>query len=331
MGDKAAKLAIVGAGITGAYLFRILKREGCEAHLFDRQITTRCGLTPCAWGTSKDFCELVERAGLDPSRYILRRLDHVIMDDTRIKADLMVFDKPHLVKDLLTDAKVHLTALPLRRYERVIDATGTARALLPPIKDDIILGCRQYLVETMEPLENRIKLGGIGYAWCFPLSGNLYHIGCGSLLADPQRILKNLGWLESTSARHAKEILCSCTGKIRLTGPYQSRPFVTDDFGGEIWGIGEAIGCVAPLAGDGVVPGMKSVQLLLNAWDKPQKYTEDVLDEFRWMEDERGVIDKLRKSGRAGIREARVLRRNSKRMGMQVGLRDAVALLKNLR
>jgi hypothetical protein len=329
--DKAAKLAIAGAGITGAYLFRILKREGCEAHLFDRESTTRCGLTPCAWGTSKGFCELVERAGLDPARYILQRLDHVIIDDIRIKADLMVFDKPRLIRDLLGDATVHLTPLPLHRYERVIDATGTARALLPPIKDDIVLGCRQYLVKTVEPLENRIKLGGIGYAWCFPLSGNLYHIGCGSLLADPQRILKNLDWLESGSARHGKEIICSCTGKIRLTGPHRSQPFVIDDGRGEIRGVGEAIGCVAPLAGDGVVPGMKSVHLLLHTWDKPQQYTEDVLDEFRWMEDERGVIDTLRKSGRVGIGEARVLRSNSKRMGMQVGLRDAVDLLKNLR
>lgn len=88
---------------------------------------------------------------------------------------------------------------------------------------------------------------------------------------------------------------------------------------------------MAPLAGDGVVPGMRNVQLLLNTWDKPQEYTNAVLGEFRWMKDERGVIDKLIKAEGTGIREARVLRKNSKRMGMQVGLREAVALLKNLR
>ncbi len=219
------RLAIAGAGMTGAYLFRNLKNEGYEADLFDQSQRTRCGLKPCAWGTSAGFIELAERAGLDAEKYILRRLDYLLMDEVKIKASLMIFDKPLFIKDLLKDAEIHFTALPPRSYDRVIDATGVSRALLPPIRDDIVLGCRQYLIETKEPLENRIKLGGIGYAWCFPLSGDLYHVGCGSLLADPQRILKDLGWLESTSLRYEKKILCSCTGNIRLTGPLQSQPF----------------------------------------------------------------------------------------------------------
>ena len=329
--NKGAKLAITGAGMTGAYLFRILKNAGHEVDLYDRQQGTRCGLTSCAWGTSLGFIELVEQAGLDAEKYILRRLDHVLMDDVRIKAELMVFDKPRLVRDLLQDAEVHFKPLPVTRYERVIDATGVSRAMLPPIEDDIVLRCRQYLVETEEPLENRIKLGGIGYAWCFPLSGNRYHIGCGSLLSDPQEILRGLGWIEGGYRRYEKKVLCGCAGKIRLTGPHQSRPFVAEGPTRGIWGIGEAIGCVAPLAGDGIVPGMRSAQLLLKAWDKPGEYTDAVLDEFRWMEDERLVIDKLRRAQGMGMREARVLRRNSKRMGMQVGLREAFALLKNLR
>jgi len=317
--------------VTGAYLYRILRREGYDAHLFDRERMTRCGLTPCAWGTSKGFAELVEGAGLDAEKYILRRFNYVLMDDVRIPADLMTFDKPRLVRDLLGDAVVRFTPIPARRYHRIIDATGMSRALLPPIEDDIMLGCRQYLVETEEPLENRIKLGGIGYAWCFPLSHNLYHIGCGSLLADPQRVIEALGWIDLTSSRRERRVRCSCAGKIRLTGPYQSLPFVADGFGNGIWGIGEAIGCVAPLAGDGVVPGMHNVRLLMKNWDSPQEYTKAVLSEFRWMKDERAVIDKFRNSKGLGIREARVLRRNSKRMGMQVGLKEAAALLKNLR
>lgn len=324
------KLAIAGAGITGAYLSRVLKREGCEVHLFDRRRRNGCGVKPCAWGTSLGFVELMGRTGIDAEKYIMRRIDHVWMDDVKIKAELMTFDKPRLLEDLLKDAKIYFRPLPVQRYKRVIDATGLSRALLPPIKDDIILGCRQYLVETRETLDNRIKLGGIGYAWCFPLSRNLYHVGCGSLLGDPQRVLKRLGWLESTPG-YEKKVRCSCSGKIRLTGPHHSQPFVVEGGGNGIWGVGEAIGCVAPLAGDGVVPGMRSVQLLLDSWDKPHQYTEAVLKEFGWMRDERRVIDKLRNAGRVGIREARVLRRNSKRMGMKVGLREAVALLKNLR
>ena len=325
------KLAIAGAGMTGAYLLRLLKKEGCEVHVFDREKGNNCGLTPCAWGTSASFVELVEKAGLKAEKYILRRFNYVVIDNVRIEADLITFDKPRLIRDLLGDGPVRLGPVPVGAYGRVIDATGVCRAFLPPIEDDIILGCCQYLVETEEPLENRIKLGGIGYAWCFPLSPNRFHVGCGSLIADPQRILASLGWLESAAPRHKRKILCGCAGTIRLTGPHFSLPFVAEGCREGVWGVGEAIGCVAPLAGDGIVPGMRSVQLLLDAWDNPQQYQEAVLGEFSWMRDERGVIDRLRTGERVGVREARILRRNSKRMGMRVGLRNALALLRNLR
>lgn len=325
------KLAIAGAGMTGAYLYRLLKNQGCAADLFDLRHGIGCGLKPCAWGTSAGFIELVEQAGLAAEQYILQRLDHVVMDEVRIEADLITFDKPRLVRDMLGDAEIRFAPLPIGEYDRVIDATGVARALLPPIADDLILECCQYLIETEEPLENRIKLGGIGYAWCFPLSRNRYHVGCGSLVADAHCILRQLGWLDSPFPRYGKKVLCGCTGSIRLTGPHQALPFVADGPGEGIWGVGEAIGCVAPLAGDGIVPGMRSVQLLLETWDRPAQYREAVLEEFRWMKDERGVIDRLRRAKGVGIREARVLRRNSQRMGMRVGLGDALALLKNLR
>ncbi len=325
------KLAIAGAGMTGAYLYRLLKNAGCEAHLYDRESGTGCGLKPCAWGTSAGFVELVAKAGLDAEAYILRRFGNVVIDDVRIAAELITFDKPRLVRDLIGDAEVRPAPLPLGSYDRLIDATGVARALLPPIADDVTLECCQYLVETEETLENRIRLGRIGYAWCFPLSGNRYHIGCGSLVADSRQILAELGWLAHGSPQHAPKILCGCAGTIRLTGPHHASPFVIDGCSDGIWGVGEAIGCVAPLAGDGIVPGMRSVQLLLETWDSPQQYRESLLDEFHWMEDERSVIDRLRTGKRVGFREARVLKRNARRMGMRVGLRDAVTLLRNLR
>jgi flavin-dependent dehydrogenase len=325
------KLAIAGAGMTGAYLYRLLKNEGREADLFDRERGGGCSLTPCAWGTSAGFVELVEKAGLDPEKYILRRLDSILIDDVRIEADLMTFDKPRLVRDLLGDAEIRFGPLPVAAYDRVIDATGVSRVLLPSVEDDIILGCCQYLVETEEPLENRIRLGGIGYAWCFPLTRNLYHVGCGSLVSDPELILAGLGWLESASPRHERKIICRCAGDIRLAGPHSSLPFVADGCREGVWGIGEAIGCVAPLAGDGIVPGMRSVQLLLDAWDDPQRYREAVLGEFRWMKDERRVVDRLRKGEGVGVRDANILRRNSKRMGMRVGVREAITLVRNLR
>lgn len=323
------KVAIVGAGMTGAYLYRLLGKKKVHVEIFDRPPPTTCGISPCAWGASRGFEELVRAAGLKPSDYLLTRSDHIFMDAVRLKADLLTFDKKGLIHDLLEGARVNLARPDPGQYDRIIDATGASRAYLPPIPDDIVLKCVQYRIKTDINMENRIKLGGIGYAWSFPLAPREYHVGCGTLLNDARSVLKGLGWAGNGAG--GNERVCACTGAIRLTGPHCSGPFFVRNGGPEVWGVGESIGCVAPLAGDGIVPGMRSVQILLDQWDSPGGYTEAILREFSWMEAERGVMDKLRKSETLAFRDVLVMRKNSRRMGIQVGLQDAAALLRHLR
>ena len=325
------KIAIAGAGIAGAYLYRILSNEGYRVDIYGAINGTTCGLTPCAWGTSTGFHELVEAAGLSPKDYLLERPGHLFIDGEEHQADLMTFDKPRLIKDLLGNTEVKYSQLDPSQYERIIDATGVARALLPPIDDDVLLPCKQYRVQTEEQLENKIKLGRVGYAWCFPLSRNRYHIGCGGFKSDPETIMEKLGWIPSDISQSNITIICSCAGHIRLTGPRFSTPFVINGKGGPIWGVGEAIGCVAPLAGDGVVPGMRSAQILISHWNDPDAYTRAIMEEFYWMTGERRVIDKLKGTDRLGLREAWVLRKNSRRMGFRIGLVEAAKYLKRLR
>jgi flavin-dependent dehydrogenase len=320
-------IAIAGAGITGAYLCRLLSMRGLHVDLFDLPNGTKCGLTPCAWGTSRGFHELVEECGLNPESYILQRPGHVWIDEVRIDADLMTFDKPRLIKDLLHGVQVKKEPMDITRYDRVIDATGLSRAFLPPIEKDLLLPCIQYKVRSEGRLENRIRLGGVGYAWCFPLSKRYYHIGCGSLLRNPADVLQSLDWLNPNKTK----ILCDCGTRIRLTGPKQARPFVGNGPPEGVWGVGEGIGCVAPLAGDGIVTGMRTVKILLDHWDDPEGYEKAVLHEFAWMEEERRVVDKLLEGGVLGPWDALVLKDNSRRMGMRIGLIDAASLLKNLK
>jgi flavin-dependent dehydrogenase len=329
-GRMELKIAIAGAGIVGAYLYRLLSNEGVKVDLFDTENGTKCGLTPCAWGTSRGFNELVEAAGLDPEKYILRCTDHVVLDDVRLGADLMTFDKPELVKDLLRGAEIEHTPLVATRYDRVIDATGVSRAYLPMIEGDVLIPCVQYRIQAHELLENRIKLGGVGYAWCFPLSDHTYHVGCGSLLEDPDRILQRLGWIADTPQQEGTKSICACAGRIRLTAPHYSQPFVVDGPRHGIWGVGEAIGCVAPLAGDGIVPGMKSVEILMNHWDDPEAYTRAILGEFDWMRNERRVVDKLMGMEHLGLSDLWVLKRNARRMGVRIGLAQVGTFIKNL-
>jgi flavin-dependent dehydrogenase len=322
----SSNIAVAGTGIAGAYLYRILALRGFHVDLFDLPNRTKCGLTPCAWGTSKGFLRLVEACDLNPMSYVLHRPEHVWIDEVKIDADLMTFDKPRLIKDMLHGARVKNESPDITRYDRVIDATGLSRAFLPPIEKDLLLPCIQYRVKSKRRLENQIRLGGVGYAWCFPLSNGTYHIGCGSLLRDPAELLESLGWLK----RNGMKMVCDCRAKIRLTGPRSARPFVSSGPPEGVWGVGESIGCVAPLAGDGILTGMLTVKMLLKHWDDPQAYEKAVLREFGWMEEERRVVDKLLEGSVLGLRDARVLKNNSRRMGMRIGVADAASLLKNL-
>jgi flavin-dependent dehydrogenase len=327
---QAGTVAIAGAGMTGAYLYRRLREQGIDAIIYDIDPQTACGLNPCAWGTSRGFNNLVRAVGLDPDAYILQRSNHVLIDEVRIQAQLMTFDKPALLKELLAGATIPYSPLVLARYDRIIDATGVARAFLPTLEDDVVLPCVQWRVRADESLPNQIQLNRIGYAWCFPLSAKHYHIGCGSLRIDPREKIQRLGWLPSAGTRSPSSIICRCRSRIRLTSPQHSQPFVVDHQKDGIWGVGESIGCVAPLAGDGIVPGMRSVEILLNNWDEPRAYSAAILSEFEWMRKERLIIDKLRRAKSPGIGGARVLQRNSKRMGMQVNLINALKLVSRL-
>jgi flavin-dependent dehydrogenase len=321
------RLALIGAGIAGAYLYRLLHSKGYPIDLFDKGADTACGISPCAWGTSRGFSDLLAAVGLDASAYVLARPEHLLIDGLRIGADLITFDKGRLIRDLLQGAAAKRSE-PRGPYDRIIDATGAARAVLPAISDDIALNCIQVLVEADTTLENRIRLGSIGYAWCFPLSGNRYHIGCGTLTSDPGKILRDLGWVDNVPGNR---VLCNCCASIRLTGPQYSQPFVVACSNCEVWGVGESIGCVAPLAGDGVVTGMKSAQILVDHWDDPTGYTKAILEEFGWMAGERQVLDRLRNNGHLRLADAWVLKKNSRRMGIRLGLREAVSLLAHLR
>ncbi len=329
--SRKLKVAIAGAGMTGAYLYRLLCNRGHEVDIFDRDPGTRCGISPCAWGTSRGFAELVKAAGLEPEKYFLRHSDYVVMDGIKIPADLATFHKPGLIKDLLKDAEIIHAPIDVAGYDRIIDATGVSRGFLPALKGDILLPCIQWRIRTEAKLENQIKLGKIGYAWCFPLSNDEYHIGCGSLLSDPRKIIKELGWIEKLAWPSNGKVICACSGKIRIPGPLYSQPFVSHDRSVEVWGVGEAIGCVAPLAGDGVVTGMRSAQILFDYWEDPGGYQKAILREFHWMKRERMVIDKLRSNENLDLKDAWVLKKNSRRMGMQVRLKEAILLLKHLK
>jgi flavin-dependent dehydrogenase len=70
-------LAIAGAGVAGAYLYRLLSQERFRIDVYEVRHKTRGGVSPCVWATSEGFIGLIEASGLDPVKYILQKIDHV--------------------------------------------------------------------------------------------------------------------------------------------------------------------------------------------------------------------------------------------------------------
>ena len=329
--NNSSRLAIAGAGVAGAYLYRLLNKKWAQIDIYDVRHKTKCGVSPCAWAATKGFMGHVEATGLDPNKYILQEMNHVAVDDMKVKVEAMTIDKPRLVTDLLQGADVKYTPLDVNKYDRVIDATGLSRTFLPPIKEDIFTSCIQYHVQSKKRLEHRVEPGKIGYAWCFQLSDNRYHIGCGSFSHNPSQVLKEIGWFEQYKLNPGKNVLCKCAGKIRITGPHDSEPFVGEGPPEGIWGVGEAIGCVGSVVGDGIVPGMRSAQILLDNWDDPDSYRASILKEFSWIQNERKLLDKLRNMAPLNLGDAWILKHNSKRIGVNIGLTEAAMYVKKLK
>ena len=324
------KVAIYGAGLVGSYLYRLLINSGfSQVTVFEKQNShqTSCGISSCAWATSTGFEKLITDVNLNPEEYILQTFDKVSLNGVSIPAVIMVIDKPKLIADLLVRDDVKVSPEKDEHFDRIIDATGFARAYLPKIDNDIIASCLQYRVYSNEPLGCDINVSDLGYVWRFPLSKYEYHIGAGSIMVSPQQMLNKLGWLENG------DHLCSCVGRIRFNSPHYSLPFIDVTKDGNhcpIWGVGEAIGCVSPLSGEGIIPGLISARLLLNNWDDPDAYQHSILKEFLWMKKERSVIDKAMQGKRMNLFDARILKRNSKRLNINFGPYQALRILKSL-
>lgn len=322
-----SRVAIAGAGMVGTYAYRLLQRSGISADIYgDQKGHGVCGIHPCAWGTTTEFPALVRAAGLDPNEYIFRIVRAVNFEGVDLKAHLMTFNKPKLVRDLLAGEHVIPGAVPPGRYERIIDATGVARAYLPPAENEILIPCVQHKVRSKARDSTKfvIKYGNIGYCWAFPLAGNEFHIGAGSLLEDPKEMLTESGLLDPSD-----DVICGCSGTVRSTSPANCRPFVVHDAarGCSVWGVGESIGAVGPIAGEGVVPGMTSANLLLAEWDDPDRYAARILRTFSWMAGERKVINKVWRGERLSIPDWIILRGAGKRMGSEVSLGEVRTLL----
>ncbi len=320
------RIAIAGAGMSGAYLYRLLANNGFDdIDLYDQKKNTACGCRPCAWGyaPTTETRRLIAKVA-NPARFELHRSDLISFDGVAIRSDVLTMNKPALIKDMVGDKEIKEGPVDLTKYDRVIDATGVSRAYLPPIQNDLIAECNQYRVRSEVSLGFWFKTSSMGYEWCFPIGGNEYHIGFGNLVSDVRsyRPPKELNGHDLTL-----QMRCKCQSTVRMTSPFHSQPLVTDN---KIVGIGESIGAVAPLAVDGNVYAMQCGEMLLENWDDLDRYAETVLRRYDWMRKERRALEKLMAGRIPSIFDALTMKRHSNMVGVEMRTSHIFKIFRNM-
>jgi flavin-dependent dehydrogenase len=180
--------------------------------------------------------------------------------------DLITFNKHQFLIDLLKRVEeIHFESKISRNdfedFDLVIDATGSSRNILPQpqnkLKPNWFIPCYHLEVESHDlPNDFYVHPAGIGFLWVFPRSRNIARVGCGSFTTNPKTEV------EDYLANKNYKLLRICSGTLRLVSPSNSTPFF---LAGQpnIVGVGECIGAVSPLTGEGIRGVLRCADLFL--------------------------------------------------------------------
>jgi flavin-dependent dehydrogenase len=288
---KKLNIAIVGMGVAGSYLINQLTKKGHEVIGYERY-TEQNFECVCAWGTSKyGINHFTQNCDLDFEDYIIHegykfRIDYGGNQFVSDVTGLVTFDKHQMVLDMQKGHRiVHNSWIRslTDEYDIIIDATGGIRAVLPKVQHDLQIPVVQYRVKFDKPPIKDFYLKmfetNSGYFWYFPLGNGEAHIGAG----DYYR--KHIQYIEEFVTNHPCKRTKIVGRPIRLAPPSKCEPF----YHNKIVGVGESIGTVFPLAGEGIIPSLQCADLFLENMYDFQKYRRAVLQHFRIF-DEAGLI-----------------------------------------
>lgn len=279
------KIAIAGIGVAGSYLASRLKREHTVVG-FER-MTEQHHDSICAWGTCRTkMDELCAKSGVDFAKYVIHdgKKMHVEIGNKKmfqIGLDgLCTYDKIGLIHDLVDGCQINHGVAPKRAelerdFDLVVDCTGFHRSYLPKIKNDFYLPTYEYKVEydngvPFDDFYIRPFPGMSGYFWYFPLGKNVAHIGAG----DYNR--KHVAMTDQFLKKYGGRIIKTVGRPIRLATPNMCMPYSD----GKIVGVGESIGTVFPLLGEGIIPSMECVDIFVRNIDNIAAYEQEVRRHF---------------------------------------------------
>lgn len=278
----------MGMGVAGSYLMARLSRTGHDATGYELMPAERHD-SICAWGTIKPVLEeFCQKVNVDFGKFLIHdgKRMHVNMTDSGVKFDiglhgLCTYDKLALIKEFIRDTDVHYGKPPKiedleDQYDMIVDCTGFNRAYLPKLKEDFFLPTYEYKVEY----ENGVPYddfyiepfpGMSGYFWYFPLGEKWAHIGAGDYHKNHIKATRDF------FKKHGGTIIQTKGRPIRLATPNKCKPF----YNGKVVGVGESIGTVYALLGEGIIPSMQCVEIFLENINDMAAYEKAVDDHYK--------------------------------------------------
>ncbi|MHB1440249.1 MAG: geranylgeranyl reductase family protein [Cuniculiplasma sp.] len=254
---------IAGAGIAGSFLYNRLTNSGFDVEIYDPKVENF--YIPCGFATNKNLIiPYLKMVGIDFDQVCEIEDGPMTISGNKFEPlevknlGLSTIHKMRLEKLMVGDNVIRKRCQH-HNGSGFIDATGISRALLPKPAEDRTM----YAMEKICPISQYKGFyfyffpRGRGYFWSFPLKGT-YHVGAGGI---------NLEEVKSYLNPYKETKLVS--RKIRM------KPIMENIFTKNCIGVGESIGYISPLLGEGIIPALESAEVLFQCIK-----SQDSLDEI---------------------------------------------------
>lgn len=334
------KIAVCGIGVAGSYLISRLK-DLHEVVGFERMSEDKHD-SICAWGTTKSkMTELCKKSGIDFNNYVIHdgKNMHIEMNNNEkfdIKLHgLCTYDKIKLIKDFVKGCTINYGIAPKleeleKEFDLIVDCTGFHRVYLPKLEQDFFLPTYEYKVEYKDsvPYDDflvRPFAKMTGYFWYFPLGEKFAHIGAGDYKKNHVKAT------DEFLKKYGGTVLKTVGRPIRLATPNMCKPF----FKGKVVGVGESIGTVYPLLGEGIIPSMECADIFVKNLGNNKAYEKEVLEHFKIYGKVFNFVRNKMKNEFSLIKQItellsifRYMKKNEARFGMEIHMRDLMKVAK---
>ncbi|ALU12787.1 hypothetical protein EYM_07560 [Ignicoccus islandicus DSM 13165] len=302
---------IVGGGPAGIAAAYFLSQKGFKVEVFEAKKVL--GKKPCGGGVPDEINKLIplqprsilqEVYGMEiyyednligmweTNRPIFYVIDRTIYLESLVKDLDIVVNKNSPVK---ISNNVFISKKGRLDPNKVIVATGVSWRLR---ERDMVAQTLQYVLDDVK-LDNPHHMKFlfyrdlVGYAWIFPLGEKKVEVGIGSLN-------KSLGYMEERLREIIKRNNFN-EGKVekREGAPIDMGGLKPDWGGNGPYVVGEAIGAVMPLTGEGIRPSIITSSLLAHSIERGSDYVKTLKnsDLFKATKLQRKILEKVYKNG----------------------------------